>query len=275
MSVLVLSWVFAHSPTKLGDRLVLLALADYAHDDGTRAFPSVESLARKARVGKSTARAALRRLEEEGHIVSEGAMPSGTISYRVLMRAPDSGGGSESSEGAPDSSRGGPDSGANPSKEPSKDPSTRGLARTREGLPPFGGKRIPGEVETAALAALAGWNERTGQANKPTKASGKLTDAMSRIVGAMLDYPEVRTLWPVMIDRAFARPWWTGEPSTGVVFGGKAVEGAIQQARVPIAASAGGLAGGTVHPIGRRPSRFETAQAGLAELHARLVAEGK
>ncbi len=47
MSVRVLSWVFDHSPVEhRGDLLVLLVLADHAHDDGTRAFPSVETIAR-------------------------------------------------------------------------------------------------------------------------------------------------------------------------------------------------------------------------------------
>lgn len=134
---------------------------------------------------------------------------------------------------------------------------TTGRERAPASRLKFNGKALADDVAAPALAALVGWNERTGQTNKPTKASGKLTDAMSRIVGAMLDYPEVRTLWPVMIDRALTRPWWDGEPTTGVVFGGKAVEGAIQQARAPIAAKAGGLAG-NVHPI-RRGSSWTAA----------------
>jgi hypothetical protein len=121
-----------------------------------------------------------------------------------------------------------------PSIEPSKEPSTHGLACAREGLPNFRARRVPDDVSSAALAALAEWNDRTGQRNRPTKANGsKLTDACSRIVGAMLDYPEVVTLWPRMIDAAFTRPWWSGEPTTGVVFGAKVVEGVIQQAQAP------------------------------------------
>lgn len=98
----------------------------------------------------------------------------------------------------------------------------------------FRGKPVPAKVAAAATLALAEWSGRTGQALKPVKASGKPTDGLSRIIGAMLDYPEVVELWPKMIDVALRAPWWQdGAPGTGVVFGPNVVERYVQQAQRP------------------------------------------
>lgn len=86
MSVHYMSWVFRHSPTQHSDRLVLLALADNANDDTGLAWPSVETLAAKARVTERTCRRCLRHLERDECISSAGVSKSGTIVYKVLMR---------------------------------------------------------------------------------------------------------------------------------------------------------------------------------------------
>jgi hypothetical protein len=86
MSVRVLAWVFDHSPVEhRGDLLVLLVLADHAHDDGTSAYPSVEKIARKARLTRRGTQVALRRLERVGAIEPAGKGPRGTTAYRVVM----------------------------------------------------------------------------------------------------------------------------------------------------------------------------------------------
>jgi hypothetical protein len=141
----------------------------------------------------------------------------------------------------------------------------------REPAVKFRGRKAPPDVATASLAALDRWNERTGQTLKPFDGRGKTSSSLSVIVGTMLDYPEAVTLWPDMIDRALACPWWSDDaPGTGVVFGGKVRERMIQQAQRPAIAA---TSGGNVHAI--RQTKFERAQSGLADLHARLVAEGK
>lgn len=94
----------------------------------------------------------------------------------------------------------------------------------------FNGKPVPAGLATDALAALAYFNERTGQALKPTTASGRLTDGMSRIIGAMAEYPEVRIVWKRMIDHNLMAPWWQGEPTPNVIFGKGAVQQSIQKA---------------------------------------------
>lgn len=92
MSVHVLSWVMRHSETTGTDRLVLFCLADRANDDGI-CWPSIPTIARDARVHEDTARRAVRRLAETGHveIVDGGAKGAGrgnTNRYRVLTENP-------------------------------------------------------------------------------------------------------------------------------------------------------------------------------------------
>lgn len=120
MSFHVVGWVLKHSETRLADRLVLLALAEYAHDDGGKAFPKLKTIMGKAKVKESTARGCLRKLEGEGAIELTGATRGGVRIYRVLMteRAanlegppPSDSGPSDSEGGAPGSGERGPDPG--------------------------------------------------------------------------------------------------------------------------------------------------------------------
>jgi hypothetical protein len=85
MSIYVLSWVFKNSETTKSDRLVLLALADYAEDDGSKAFPSIATLSEKARTKERTTEEALARLRDAGAIEATSRTASGIVVYRVLM----------------------------------------------------------------------------------------------------------------------------------------------------------------------------------------------
>ena len=67
MSVAVMTKVWDTSLAAEGCLLVLLAIADFADDDG-RAFPSVPKLAKKARLSERQTQCALRRLEEIGEL---------------------------------------------------------------------------------------------------------------------------------------------------------------------------------------------------------------
>lgn len=80
-----MSLVWEHSQATLGARLVLLALADYAHDDGGGAYPSMDSLADKAKMTKRNVQLAMRRLEAMGEIVAEGYHVSGARQWRILV----------------------------------------------------------------------------------------------------------------------------------------------------------------------------------------------
>jgi hypothetical protein len=48
----VMNWVWTHSRSRHGARLVLLAIADCASGDGSNAWPSVAELKRKAGLGE-------------------------------------------------------------------------------------------------------------------------------------------------------------------------------------------------------------------------------
>lgn len=86
MSVRILDKVFTHSETTLATRLVLLALADAAWDDGVT-WISQEALAAKARVSEPTVRRCLRDLEAGKLVETRKARKGrGRVNvYRVIV----------------------------------------------------------------------------------------------------------------------------------------------------------------------------------------------
>jgi hypothetical protein len=86
MSVVCQTWVWQRSKTTGNDRLLLLAIADCADDDGDNAWPSVETLADKATCSERTVQRRIQHLEEIGCLtVIRGAGRNGTHRYRVHM----------------------------------------------------------------------------------------------------------------------------------------------------------------------------------------------
>jgi len=84
MSVRLMTAVFDHSASRLADRLVLLVIADSAHDDGTGCFRGKESIARMAGVSRTTVTEAIGRLEALGEIVVE-RRPGRSSLYSVVL----------------------------------------------------------------------------------------------------------------------------------------------------------------------------------------------
>ena len=72
MSVKIMARVWAHSQQKGGELLVMLALADFANDAG-ESWPSIPTLAEKARLAERHARRVLRNLESAGEIRRVGS----------------------------------------------------------------------------------------------------------------------------------------------------------------------------------------------------------
>jgi hypothetical protein len=69
-----------------GDLLLLLAIADFAHDDGTKAFPSVGTLANKARMDRRSVQRSVARLVEIDELaVKRGHGRNNTNAYTVLV----------------------------------------------------------------------------------------------------------------------------------------------------------------------------------------------
>ena len=84
VSVRLMSWAFHEAPTtRKGDLLVLLVLADHAHDDGGSAYPSVATIARLARMSERGVQTALRHLRDAGIVTAQGRTASGTTVYRL------------------------------------------------------------------------------------------------------------------------------------------------------------------------------------------------
>ncbi|MGO3892439.1 MAG: helix-turn-helix domain-containing protein [Paenalcaligenes sp.] len=69
MSVEVMTAVFKRYPNGGGEMLLALALADHAHDDGTKVFPFVKSLADKTRQSVRSVQYQLRKMEECGWLI--------------------------------------------------------------------------------------------------------------------------------------------------------------------------------------------------------------
>lgn len=100
LSIKAMNWVWRHSRSKNGQRLVILAVADCANQDGD-AWPSLSELQRKtnlSREGVCDALAGLLRIGEL-EIVKDRKGPRGQNVYRIITGHPEgSGGGSSQSE---------------------------------------------------------------------------------------------------------------------------------------------------------------------------------
>jgi len=69
MSVKVMTAVFERYPNGGGEMILALALADHAHDDGSKVFPFVKSLAEKTRQSVRAVQYQLRRMEDAGWLI--------------------------------------------------------------------------------------------------------------------------------------------------------------------------------------------------------------
>lgn len=137
MSIKVMASVWADAPedVKLGKLLVLLALADFAHDDGGGAYPAIPTLAAKARLTDRQTQRILRELESRGLVAREGESSWGTTIYRVIL------GGDNMSPADPQrvtlATESVSEMSPNPLKEPSvEDHSSKPTSEQGEGQPP-------------------------------------------------------------------------------------------------------------------------------------------
>jgi hypothetical protein len=86
MSVQALSWVLENAHARLGARLVLIALANHAHDDGSNAFISQQTIAREAHLTDRQVRRCLKELEASGEIVRTDRKADGSTAGRNVRR---------------------------------------------------------------------------------------------------------------------------------------------------------------------------------------------
>ena len=88
MSIKVMSRIWEDGPDQTGERFVLLAISDFANDDGD-AWPSLASIARKTCMTTRGVRLVLRKLEAEGWLETGIAEArAGCNKYRVVTPPP-------------------------------------------------------------------------------------------------------------------------------------------------------------------------------------------
>jgi hypothetical protein len=86
VAISVMNWVWTHSRSRHGTRLVLLAIADCASGDGGDAWPSIAELKRKSALGERAVQTAIAELVTLGELrVDYNGGPRGCNRYRVIM----------------------------------------------------------------------------------------------------------------------------------------------------------------------------------------------
>lgn len=86
MSVRAMQAVWQHSQQSGGALVLLLAIADNAHDDGDSAYPSIGTLAKKARMTERNVNILLKQLEADGELsITRSDQPNRPNTYRVLL----------------------------------------------------------------------------------------------------------------------------------------------------------------------------------------------
>lgn len=88
MSIRIMSAVWESGPADKSELLVLLALSDYANDEG-ECWPAVASIARKSRMSVRGVQQVFRRLESSGWLeIEAGNGRKNCNLYRIINPAP-------------------------------------------------------------------------------------------------------------------------------------------------------------------------------------------
>lgn len=95
----------------------------------------------------------------------------------------------------------------------------------------FRGRQVPLDVYCTAVALLESFNTLAGTSYAPLTGSGRPTESLKRLFGAILDHPEISLeLGERMIRIQLADPYWQGRPQPGNVFGPGVLERNIEAA---------------------------------------------
>jgi hypothetical protein len=88
VSVQASSFVWSNSKHKGSALLLLLFMADCAHEDGSSIFPSVATMAKQSRLSERNVQYVLRHLIKSGELIEEGVSEWQTKVYRIPCIAP-------------------------------------------------------------------------------------------------------------------------------------------------------------------------------------------
>lgn len=237
MSIVPMTYVMKHSEETLGNRLVELALADCAHDDGSNAYPSLQTLARHARLSTRHVRRCLRELEEHGAIRATGRHRTGTTVYSVVMKRlcdDKLSGGHLAQEGGTSDAVGEDAHVRQPVKEPSRNRQKRVRAHGRE-TPKIGGKPVNAESWELTKLVLDDFNRQARKKLRLLTSALQPSEAAKRVYGRVRAYPDIGLeQYRDIIERTLASRWWgASEPSIGVVFGPNVFEDNITRSGTP------------------------------------------
>lgn len=235
MSVHVLSWVLKHSEARLGDRLVLISLADHAKDDGTYAWPSQDLIAHESRMSVRQVRRCLTALERNGQIIARGVSRYGTTIFDVVMAA------QVADKMSPDKLSGGTNAveiRSDLSDEPSVTVRERESAQVRVKI---SGKPVNRESWNLTAQVLAEFNSQSGRKLRLLTSAGVASNAAKRVYNRVRAYPDITPEEHAgIIRRTLASRWWgSGPPAIGVVFGPDVFEENITRPAAPVAARRG------------------------------------
>lgn len=233
MSVAVSAWVWEHAPVKSGELVVLLGLADNAHDDGTGAYPSQATLAVKSRMTERQVRRCLGSLEADGLIRRQGMTQGGVVVWAVVMAPPDNMSTRTSASDPPGHGR---------PTEPSLEPSSSERGQRAGARVKIGGKPVDPDAWRLTASVLDSFNVQAGRKLRLLTSAGVPSDAARRIYGRLRDYPDLTLAeHEAIIRRTLSSKWWGDDPpSIGVVFGPKVFEENITRPGTPRAARTNG-----------------------------------
>lgn len=207
MSIKVMTRVWEHADCKGSELLVLLAMADFADDEGGNVFPSVATLAAKARLAERSIQYILRRLEGRGFIeMEEAERQHQARRYRVVVAGPGvqslhpsetPGVQDETSRGAESGHSGVQMVAPKPSEEPPEEPS--------DSIDP----------DFAALEgeALAAWNDLAGRCGLARVQ--RLTDARRKKLRARLRECDGLEGWHAALAKIEGSSFLTGNNDRG------------------------------------------------------------
>lgn len=86
MSIRMMNDVWKYAPAKGSELLLLLAIADFADDDGGNAWPSMATLAKKTRLGERNVRYIVKELEDRGILeVKYNKGRNNTNRYQIIL----------------------------------------------------------------------------------------------------------------------------------------------------------------------------------------------
>lgn len=87
MSIRVMTDVWQYSKQKGSSLLLMLAIADFSHDDGTGAWPSISTLSKKLRMSERNVQLLIRQAQETGELhVQERIGPFVNL-YRIIINS--------------------------------------------------------------------------------------------------------------------------------------------------------------------------------------------